>query len=273
MFHLVASDLDGTLLDGQHRLSSSTKASLRHLHRHGIHFAFATGRHHLDVAKLQQYVDIPSYMITSNGACIHSPEGRVAYQNFILEDVCLRIIQLFRDEPEVRVHIYTPSGWHCSDYEPLMAGQNNQSGFTPTRFDMTLPPLQKVLKIFVTCRNTTLLRNYASKCHRDFGNSVSMTSSGIHFLEFNAPQVSKGHALAFVAKQLGIDIRDTLAFGDSMNDLSMLKTAGRGLITSNADSRLIKAIPHLEVIGHHADDAVAKYLDSLLTSITVPEYD
>ncbi|GAM55138.1 cofprotein, HD superfamily hydrolase [Vibrio ishigakensis] len=99
MFRLVASDLDGTLLNAEHRLSKRSKSCLERLHQHGIHFAFATGRHHLDVAKLHQYVGIPAFMVTSNGACIHAPDGSVIYQNFLDEALCAEIIALFENQP------------------------------------------------------------------------------------------------------------------------------------------------------------------------------
>ncbi len=63
-FKIVASDLDGTLLGPDHKLSEKSKTVLKKLHSQGLTFIFATGRHHVDVAQIRSQVGIPAYMIT-----------------------------------------------------------------------------------------------------------------------------------------------------------------------------------------------------------------
>ena len=58
MYHVVASDLDGTLLSPDHTLSPFAKETLKLLTAQGIHFVFATGRHHLDVAQIRDSFSI-----------------------------------------------------------------------------------------------------------------------------------------------------------------------------------------------------------------------
>lgn len=58
MYHIVASDLDGTLLSPDHSLSAYTRDTLQKLTRKGVHFVFATGRHHIDVAQMRQKLGI-----------------------------------------------------------------------------------------------------------------------------------------------------------------------------------------------------------------------
>lgn len=53
MYHVVASDLDGTLLSPDHTLSPYAKETLKLLTQRGVHFVFATGRHHIDVAQIR----------------------------------------------------------------------------------------------------------------------------------------------------------------------------------------------------------------------------
>ncbi len=270
MFSFVASDLDGTLLNQDHELSPYTKSVLQQLHKRGIHFAFATGRHHLDVAKLKKYVATPADMITSNGARIHSPNGKVIYQNFIAPYLLEQIFYLFLGDSQVRVHLYDQENWLCSAIEPLMSGQNYQTGFMPKLFNIGNPPTHQIFKVFVTCADPKVLEQYLTICQTQFGNQITLTSSGKHFLEINAANDSKGNALQFIINKLDLDMASTIVFGDSMNDQSMLEIAGRGLITDNADPRLTTALPHLDKIGHHADNAVAKYLSTHLITERIP---
>lgn len=75
MYHVVASDLDGTLLSPDHTLSPFAKETLKLLTQRDVHFVFATGRHHIDVAQMRDNLEISAYMITSNGARVHNTDG------------------------------------------------------------------------------------------------------------------------------------------------------------------------------------------------------
>ncbi len=72
MYYVVASDLDGTLLSPDHVLTPYTKKILNLLTDKGIHFIFATGRHHIDVGQIRDGLGINAYMIASNGARVHN---------------------------------------------------------------------------------------------------------------------------------------------------------------------------------------------------------
>ncbi|MNP28290.1 Pyridoxal phosphate phosphatase YigL [compost metagenome] len=96
-----------------------------------------------------------------------------------------------------------------------------------------------------------------------WGDRVNVSFSTLTCLEVMAGGVSKGHALEAVAKRLGFDLQDCIAFGDGMNDAEMLSMAGKGCIMENAHQRLKDLHPELEVIGTNGDNAVPKYLRKL----------
>lgn len=75
MYQVVASDLDGTLLSPDHTLSPYAKETLKLLTARGIHFVFATGRHHVDVGQIRDNLEIKSYMITPTARECTIPTG------------------------------------------------------------------------------------------------------------------------------------------------------------------------------------------------------
>ena len=81
MYHVVASDLDGTLLSPDHTLSPYAKETLKLLTQRGVHFVFATGRHHIDVAQIRDSTEISAFMITSNGARVHNTAGELIFSH------------------------------------------------------------------------------------------------------------------------------------------------------------------------------------------------
>ena len=83
-----------------------------------------------------------------------------------------------------------------------------------------------------------------------------------HFLEVLPRGVNKGVALKEVMSRLSIPLEAVVAFGDGMNDLELLKVAGKGVAMENAHPEL-KAQAD-DVAAHHDQEGVARYIWSIL---------
>ncbi|KAF9896650.1 hypothetical protein BX616_007015 [Lobosporangium transversale] len=89
---------------------------------------------------------------------------------------------------------------------------------------------------------------------------ISITYSGMYFLEISAAGVNKGLGLINYCKSQGIAHDDVVAFGDLLNDAEMLQVAGLGLCMGNGHADMKKLADR--VIGSNADDGVAKEIES-----------
>ena len=76
---VIISDLDGTLLNQHHVISDYTRSVFQELHQQNYLIVVATGRHHLDAMPLVERLGVPLYLVTSNGARIHSPEKELLF--------------------------------------------------------------------------------------------------------------------------------------------------------------------------------------------------
>ena len=94
-----------------------------------------------------------------------------------------------------------------------------------------------------------------------FRGLASVTCSKPWFLEFNPLRATKGIALQTACSLLQIRIERTLAFGDSLNDLSMLQAAGRGVLMENGRQELRPLCD--DICSSNQDDGVACYLKSV----------
>jgi hydroxymethylpyrimidine pyrophosphatase-like HAD family hydrolase len=74
-----------------------------------------------------------------------------------------------------------------------------------------------------------------------FAGRADVTVSHPMFLEFVAPGVSKGAAVRWLARRLGVDLQDTLAIGDQLNDLEMITEAGIGVAMPHGPAQLLEA--------------------------------
>lgn len=262
-FSIVASDLDGTLLAPDHKISAHSKKTLQSLHAKGFTFIFATGRHHIDVAGIRDLIEIPAYMITANGARIHTPDNQLMRSTDVPAECVQPIIDLVKDDPTLMVHVYLDNEWLLNREDPELREYHQESGFHFSFFDTDKTPTQGVAKIFMTHteKSHSYLVQFEHKLQELFGDKLNVAFSTPFCLEVMGPQVSKGHALQLVAESLGKQLKDCIAFGDGMNDYEMLTMAGKGLVMETAHDRLLDSLPDsVEVIGSNADDAVANYL-------------
>ncbi|NAW57663.1 MULTISPECIES: Cof-type HAD-IIB family hydrolase [unclassified Vibrio] len=266
-FHIVASDLDGTLLAPNHQLSDYTKHTLKQLHQQGYTFVFATGRHHVDVAGIREQAGIPAYMITSNGARVHDQNDQLMFSDNVPPELVQAIINMVKQDPDIQVHIYRNEEWLMSQEDELLRNFHKDSGFSYSLFDIDHAPTEGVAKVFFThpAQDHEHLVQYEDQLNVEFGERLNVAFSTPWCLEVMAANVSKGHALQVVAKSLGHTLDNCIAFGDGMNDVEMLSMAGKGLVMGTSHIKVKQALPDNQVIGANTDDAVAHYLaDHLL---------
>lgn len=259
---IVASDLDGTLLAPDHKLSAFSKKTLKELHAKGFTFIFATGRHHVDVAGIREIAGIPAYMITSNGARVHDQNDAEMYSKNVPQELVQAIVDLVKDDERIVTHIYRNDTWLMSREDEALRAYHNESGFHYQLFDINNAPTDGIAKVFFTNEDHDheMLVVYENLINKKFAGQVNVAFSTPYCLEVMGAGVSKGDALKAVAESLNLTLENCIAFGDGMNDVEMLSMAGKGLVMGTAHEKVIKALPKVEVIGSHADDAVAHYL-------------
>ncbi|MCK6265735.1 Cof-type HAD-IIB family hydrolase [Vibrio sp. ZSDE26] len=261
-FQIVASDLDGTLLAPNHKLSDFTKQTLKQLHEKGLTFVFATGRHHVDVAGIREQVGIPAYMVTSNGARVHDQNDKLMYSKNVPEHLVQPVIDVIKQDPDIMIHLYQNDEWLLNKEDKVLKNFHDESGFTYTVFDVDNAPVDGIAKIFFTHpeHDHDYLVQFEDKLNELFGEETNIAFSTPWCLEVMAAEVSKGEALNVVAQSIDLQLDNCIAFGDGMNDVEMLSMAGLGLVMGTSHHKVMKALPDNPVIGSNADDAVAHYL-------------
>jgi Cof subfamily protein (haloacid dehalogenase superfamily) len=263
MYHIVASDMDGTLLGPDHKLSPFTKETLKLLTAKEIHFIFATGRHHIDIAQIKASLGIKAYMITSNGARVHDSDNTLIFSHNVDADIARDLYHLVYSDPDIETHVYKNDDWFtnrdCADADEFF----QESVFNYQLFNADELDTEGVCKVFYTCPSHERLTHIEDAINARWGDRVNASFSTVNCLEIMAGGVSKGHALDAVANLLGYGLKDCIAFGDGMNDVEMLNMAAKGCIMENAHQRLKDTLPEIEVIGSNRDDAVAHYLRRL----------
>ena len=254
----IVFDLDDTLLRDDRTVSAFTTETLREAASRGIRIIPASGRARDSMRPVVELLGCACCYIACNGAEVWSADHRLLLRRLFPEETALRIAAFGRRHG---VYMQTYDSTHFyyneeSQWARSYAAASMLSGFlTPEMEDFIREhPTSKVLMMAETEKIAAMLE----EARNQFGAEASVTCSKPYFLEFNPPGATKGDALRWCAEQIGFRMEAAVAFGDSLNDLSMLQAAGTGVAMGNAWESVRAVIP--EHCPGNNEDGVAVYI-------------
>ena len=264
MYKVIASDLDGTLLNSNHQVDPFTISTVRRLEAQGIHIVIATGRHYSDVAGIRDVLGIRPYLITSNGARVHSPDDEMIFADDLQANVVQQLVkpEIAGEHGRVIVNLFADREWLIDRDAPELLRYHQDSGFTYNVTDLQQHDGADIAKVLYI-GDPKDLAVIAANLERTFGEALYVTYSLPDCLEVMTANVSKGRALQFVLDRLDVPATKCVAFGDNMNDIDMLETAGHPFMMNNANPDLIKRLPNVPRIGNNFEAGVAHHLRKL----------
>ena len=260
MTHLKAAafDLDDTLLRDDLTFSPYTLDVFRRLHESGFLFVAASGRTRMSMKPFVDQLNCVSLYISCNGAELWDPaSGNFVYRELLSKDLCHEIAR-FGNEYGVYAQTYSDDRFYFneySEYSRMYASSSRLPGeFVGDLENYIQEPRTKILMMADPEKIALMLADAKNR----FSGKVSVTCSKPHFLEFNPLSATKGNALKRAAALLGLTVNDFAAFGDSLNDASMLETAGCSVAVANARPEVIAMCS--DVCPSNQEDGVARYL-------------
>jgi len=265
---VVISDLDGTLLNSDHAISTYTKSVFQELYQQNYLIIVATGRHHLDAMAIVSSLGVPVYLVTSNGARIHSPQKELLF-SFNMDGNAVKEMLSMGIDPEITTVLFRETVWQTSKTNKKLDAFQKDLVYLPEVVDFTTLEDYNAIKVFFTHDDheklvelkNRILENHSEVFHHGFSLPIC--------LEFMDKSVDKSVAIAKILKKEGYSFDEAITFGDGFNDEKMLDAAGIGLIMGNAPENLKSKLPHLEVISNNYEDGVAKYLINVLEDLSI----
>lgn len=258
-FKVIITDLDGTLLNADHKISNYTKEVFKKLYDLNYIIIVATGRHHIDAMYITDDLDFPIYLVTSNGARIHTPSKELLYSFDIESDAIKSVLGLDIDS-DITTVIFQEEIWLTNKHNEKLNSFQKEMSYPPKIIDFnTIEDLSAIKLLFVHNDHEKLmaLENQIMKEHHThFDSCFSLPIC----LEFMDKAVDKSHAIAKILNNVNCTFEEAICFGDGFNDEKMLLAAHKSLIMGNAPDKLKNKLSHLEVIGFNHEDSVAKYI-------------
>lgn len=264
---VIVTDLDGTLLNPSHKISDYTKSVFRKLHQENYLIIVATGRHHLDAMPIVETLEIPLYLVTSNGARIHSPSKELLF-SINMESEAVKSVLALDIDPEITTVLFRENVWQTNRHNEKLNSFQPELNYLPELVDFSEVEDLAAIKIFFTHeRHSKLLelRDQILETHADhFSHAFSLPLC----LEFMDKSVDKSVAIARILEIEKYEFHQAISFGDGYNDEKMLTATAKGLLMGNAPESLKNKLSHLEVITPNYDDGVASYLFEKLLNKT-----
>ena len=241
---IIALDLDGTLLNTEKQISQENLAALWRAAEAGIHIVPTTGRFYNGMPLAIRELPFIRYAITINGAEVADYQtGEELYKADIPLERALELMRYLDTLPVIYDCYQDNAGWISEHLKARIDSTVKDPHFRRMLHELRKPVPE--LKAFVTERGrdvqkiqffipTPELRLELLQTLPERFPDLAVSSSVSENIEVNSAQATKGRALLALAERLGIPQEGTMAFGDGLNDLSMIRAAGIGVAMKNA---------------------------------------
>ena len=239
MYKLVASDMDETFLAHDHSIPQANIDAIRRMRKLGVLFVPASGRSYSSV--LESFSSAPAdlldgtYVISYNGGTINRAGDPHPLESHSLPFETIRGLFERGKAFDVGVHIYQSDGvvWAANlpeDDKRYLDGHMAYREFDGASIDFLRGV--SLAKILFVRHDLAFLHRMAEQIGAVPGTSFTFSSG--RYLEYLPEGVDKSHGLRALARILGVDVAETIAVGDSLNDLAMIEAAGVGVVVSNS---------------------------------------
>jgi len=268
-YSLIALDMDGTLLNSTLEITEGNRDAVRRAHAAGKHVVLSTGRCLSEIRDTLKILPEIRYLVCENGSCVYDvkhehtihvdpvPEAEIRNILDIVRGERV-VIQVFYENQSYfnqkddhwleacRVSNYREVFRKCSVFDAKLFATYAQRPFR----------IEKINLYFENVRDRDRIRRELEGRPLKFANSFG------YMLEIVSDKADKGRGLQMLCDHLKLPIGETIAMGDSMNDIEILKTAGFSAAMGNACPEAKEAACFVTADCDH--DGVAKVIDEYL---------
>jgi Cof subfamily protein (haloacid dehalogenase superfamily) len=247
---LIATDIDGTLLNPQFQISEGDLAALRRAHVSGIEIVLVTGRRHMFALPIAQQLGFDLWLISSNGAVTRSLAGETFHRDLMPLALCREIceaMQEFRGNTVLTFDKETRGAIVLEHLDELSASirrwleKNMQyiEFVVPIENSLVTDPVQTMF-----CGSMARMAEALQALDATgLGNRMTVLRTeyperDLSMIDVLNAGCSKGHALSRWAAHRGFLPEQVMAIGDNHNDVEMLEFAGYPVIMGNACAEL-----------------------------------
>jgi Cof subfamily protein (haloacid dehalogenase superfamily) len=230
----VVSDVDGTLVTDDKRLTARTKASVAELHARGIAFTIISSRPPRGLQMLLEPLQMTTPIGCFNGGLIAKPDLSVITEHVLPSAVACRAVEMLRAEAVQAWAFAGPDWLVCNTEGPYVGLEERTVGFGPTiveDFGAALAAADKIVGVSADFELLTRCEHYV---RATLAGQASVARSQPYYLDITHLRANKGVALSDLANLLAIPPTEIAVIGDGGNDVAMFERSGLSIAMGNA---------------------------------------
>lgn len=259
---LVVSDVDGTLVTHDKRLTDAAKAAADKLRAAGIGFTIVSSRPTLGMEFLIKPLALKLPIGSFNGSSIVDPQLRPIEQHLIPPETASRAIALL-EKFGVEIWLFTNEQWLIRDPDGEYVGHEQRAiHHRPDVVANFAPYLGQACKIVGASSDPELLIRCEVAMQQAVGQDATVVRSQAYYLDITPPGRDKGTFVAAMAARLGVSLEEVVTIGDMQNDLPMFARSGMSFAMGNAADEIKRQATH--VTDSNEEDGFAKAMDVIL---------
>ncbi len=287
MIKVVVTDMDGTLLNEKHEITTRSIAAIKKMYENNIRFMISTGRHYLSAMKTLEKYDIKCDYIVSSGAEVRNQEAKILKQIEMdaskFQDILDRIKKypiavrfcsndydyMLGTEEEIKksLLLQASSFFDVGSFSEIEASPGFQNMLSGIKVIKSLEQLKEnkipIYKIFIFAFDESIIHEMDTSLS-DIEGIVSASSFASN-LELTHINAQKGIALKEYIEQLGFSMGEVMVLGDSMNDYSMLSMDfGITVAMGNAMEKIKEVSKY--ITKSNKEDGFAYAVENMLSS-------
>ena len=262
MIKLIASDMDGTLLNHNHKIPKENVKLINFAKNQGIEFVVATGRAYYEALPALNEENINCDVISFNGGIVYDKNGNIISITPMLPKDLYYTIEILKSF-DISYQLYTKNTIYTKSIETDINAYIDlirSNGYDPDVEHLRAEAQQKLdvgyitevenielylnekenppIKIIAISNDISKLENATKLLSENI--NISVTSSGANNIEIMHKNATKGTALKEIAKIYGINLENAVAIGDNLNDQAMLDIVGYSVAMKNGNIKLIE---------------------------------
>ena len=273
---IIAVDLDGTLFTSSKEILPETLSALERASAMGIEIVPATGRPFHGVSEKVTGLEFVNYILTCNGAAIYNRRtGECLYEQPMSWEKGAEILTALKGlnisiDAFINGYSYKERS-QINFIDSLALSQVMKDYIKKTRLyvddliefvSSEKYSVQKITLNFAKNPDGTSLDRDETKARLDKISDIAVVSGGDNNLEITESTINKGISLVNFGKRLGIDRSQIMAFGDSGNDLEMLKAAGFGVAMGNSEKAVLDIADYVTLSNN--DNGIGDAIEKLI---------
>ena len=237
----VISDVDGTLVTDDKRLTSRAQAAVAHLHASEVKFSMISSRPPRGVGMLTAALGVTTPIGCFNGGVIAAADGSVVTAHMLSPAVARRAVDTL-DVHGVQVWIFSGQDWLLRDSDGPYVGLGARTvQFRPILVAEFGAALDRVAKIVGVSADFELLARCESDVRAGLDDHVTIARSQPYYLGMTHPRANKGDAVTEIARLLAVPLAEIAVIGDGVNDIAMFERGGLSIAMGNASPAVQQA--------------------------------